>query len=93
MLVADSLSGTSLQEDSFLPRQPEHIQFRWKCHRMFLTSFTAIVRAIPQAGASDQRNVLGSMVSLFDSQMVDFSQHARNDLGMNKDYRQPKINS
>jgi hypothetical protein len=51
---------------------------------MFLSSFKAIVRAIPQAGAADQRNVLGSMVSLFDSQLVDFGQHARTELGTDK---------
>ncbi len=82
LLLADSLTCTGLQEDLFLSRQPDHIQFRLTGHRLFLSGFTAIVRAIPQAGCTDQSNVLGSMVSLFDSQLVEFSRRCRNDLGM-----------
>lgn len=81
-LLADSLTCTGLQEDLFLSRQPDHIQFRLTGHRLFLNGFTAIVRVIPQTGCTDQSNVLGSMVSLFDSQIVEFSRRCRNDLGM-----------
>jgi len=82
LLLADSLTCTGLQEDLLWSRQPDHIQFRLTGHRLFLSGFTAIVRAIPQAGCTDQSNVLGSMVSLFDSQIVEFSRRCRNDLGM-----------
>jgi hypothetical protein len=82
LLLADSLACNGLQEDLFLSRQPDHIQFRLTGHRLFLSGFTAIVRTIPQAGCTDQRNVLGSMVSLFDSQIVEFSQRCRNDIGV-----------
>jgi len=92
LLLADSLTYTSLQEDLFLSRQPDHIQFRLTGHRLFLSGFTAIVRAIPQAGCTDQRNVLGSMVSLFDSQIVEFSQRCKNDLGMFPKKKSPMPN-
>ena len=81
LLLADSLACNGPQED-LLSRQPDHIQFRLIGHRLFLSGFTAIVRTIPQAGYTDQRNVLGSMVSLFDSQIVEFSQRCRNDIGV-----------
>jgi len=81
LLLADSLNFTGPQEDLALSRQPDYIRFRLTGHRLFLSGFTAIVRAIPQTGGTDQRNVLGSMVSLFDNQMVEFGQRCQNDLG------------
>jgi len=81
MLVGDSSSTIGLHEEPYLLKQPESIQFRWRCHRIFLSSFTAITRCFPQAGSNDQVNMIGSMVSLFDSQLADLGQSARNDLG------------
>jgi len=81
MLVGDATSTINQHEELYLSKQPESVQFRWKCHRLFLSSFTAVSRSIHQAGNNDQSNMVGSMVSLFDSQLADFGGYARNDLG------------